>query len=183
MDKVVFTNGCFDLLHVGHIRYLAAAKLYGDRLIVGLNSDESFRRHKKRNPINREAWRYEMLMALECVDEVRVFYEDTPERLLSEIKPDVLVKGPDYSPHEVLGREHAKKTICLDVGAQIHTSELIEKITASAPKSLPPGEVPRHHDRDFPQCKVAVDALYKKRDELQATIERLQSDGEQVEKL
>ena len=128
MGKVVFTNGCFDLLHVGHIRLLAAAKQHGDWLIVGLNSDASFRRHKGRNPINREAWRYEMLMALECVDEVRVFYEDTPERLLSEIKPDVLVKGPDYTPDEVLGREYAKKTVCLEVGTQIHTSDLIEKI-------------------------------------------------------
>lgn len=126
--KVVFTNGCFDLLHVGHIRYLAAAKLYGDRLIVGLNSDESFRRHKNRNPINCEQWRYEMLMALASVDEVRIFEEDTPERLLSEIKPDVLVKGPDYAPHEVLGREYAKKTVCLEVGVHIHTSDLIEKL-------------------------------------------------------
>jgi D-beta-D-heptose 7-phosphate kinase/D-beta-D-heptose 1-phosphate adenosyltransferase len=126
--KIVFTNGCFDLLHVGHIRYLAAANALGDRLIVGLNSDESFRRHKGRNPINCEQWRYEMLMALTCVDEVRIFDADTPVDLIAEISPDVLVKGPDYSPSEVLGREHAKKTICLDVGAQIHTSELIEKI-------------------------------------------------------
>lgn len=126
--KIVFTNGCFDLLHVGHVRYLAAAKLYGDRLIVGLNSDESFRRHKKRIPINCEEWRYEMLMALASVDEVRIFEEDTPERLLSEIKPDVLVKGPDYAPHEVLGREYAKKTVCLEVGVHIHTSDLIEKL-------------------------------------------------------
>jgi D-beta-D-heptose 7-phosphate kinase/D-beta-D-heptose 1-phosphate adenosyltransferase len=126
--KVVFTNGCFDLLHVGHIRYLAAANALGDRLIVGLNSDESFRRHKGRNPINCEQWRYEMLMALKCVDEVRIFDADTPVDLIAEISPDVLVKGPDYSPSEVLGREYAKKTICLDVGAQIHTSDLIEKI-------------------------------------------------------
>lgn len=126
--KIVFTNGCFDLLHVGHIRYLAAARLHGNRLIVGLNSDESFRVCKKREPINCEQWRYEMLMALECVDEVRIFNEETPEALLAKILPDVLVKGPDYSPHEVLGREYAKKTICLEVGAQIHTSDLIEKI-------------------------------------------------------
>ena len=130
MRKLVFTNGCFDILHVGHIRYLFAAKLLGDRLIVGLNSDDSFRRHKKRDPINCEAWRYEMLIALASVDEVRIFEEDTPERLLSEIRPDILVKGPDYTPDEVLGREYAKKTICLEVGAQVHTSDLIEKIKA-----------------------------------------------------
>jgi D-beta-D-heptose 7-phosphate kinase/D-beta-D-heptose 1-phosphate adenosyltransferase len=126
--KVVFTNGCFDLLHVGHVRYLVAAKNYGDWLIVGLNSDESFRRHKGRNPINDEQSRYEVLDALECVDEVRIFSEDTPERLLSEICPDVLVKGPDYSPDEVLGREYAKQTFCLEVGSQTHTSDIIDKI-------------------------------------------------------
>ncbi len=134
MDEVkvvVFTNGCFDLLHVGHIRYLAAARLHGDWLIVGLNSDESFRRHKGRNPINCEQWRYEMLMALGCVDEVRIFDEDTPERLLSEIEPNILVKGADYKPEDVLGREHAKKVLCLEVGAQVHTSDLIEKIKQS----------------------------------------------------
>lgn len=130
MNKIVFTNGCFDILHVGHIRYLAAAKQLGDWLIVGLNSDESFRRHKKREPINFVEYRYEMLLALECVDEVEVFTEDTPVRLISEISPDVLVKGPDYTPSKVLGREHAKKTICLDVDADIHTSDLIEKIKA-----------------------------------------------------
>lgn len=126
--KVVFTNGCFDILHVGHIRYLAAAKLHGDWLIVGLNSDESFRRHKGRNPFNPEQWRYEMLMALGCVDEVRIFEEDTPEDLIAELRPDVLVKGHDYKPEEVLGRQYAKKTLCLAVGAQVHTSDLIEKI-------------------------------------------------------
>ncbi len=126
--KVVFTNGCFDILHVGHIRYLAAAKRHGDWLIVGLNSDDSFRINKKRHPINCEQWRYEMLMALGCVDEVRIFDEETPETLLSEIQPDILVKGPDYKPENVIGREHAKKVLCLSVGAQIHTSDLIEKI-------------------------------------------------------
>ena len=126
--KVVFTNGCFDILHVGHIRYLAAASLHGDWLIVGLNSDESFRRHKGRNPINPEHWRYEQLMALKSVDEVRIFEEDTPEFLIQEIEPDVLVKGHDYKPEEVVGREYAKKTLCLQVGTQIHTSDLIEKI-------------------------------------------------------
>ena len=128
MDKVVFTNGCFDLLHVGHIRYLAAAKLHGDWLIVGLNSDESFRRHKGRDPINPEQWRYEVLLALGCVDEVRIFEDDTPEFLIQEIQPDVLVKGHDYKTEEVVGREYAKKTLCLQVGDQIHTSDILAKI-------------------------------------------------------
>ena len=128
---VVFTNGCFDILHVGHIRYLAAAKRHGDWLIVGLNSDDSFRINKKRDPVNCVQWRYEMLMALGCVDEVRIFIEETPETLLSEIRPDILVKGPDYKPENVIGREHAKKVLCLAVGAQIHTSDLIEKIKQS----------------------------------------------------
>jgi D-beta-D-heptose 7-phosphate kinase/D-beta-D-heptose 1-phosphate adenosyltransferase len=132
-ERVVFTNGCFDILHVGHIRYLSAAKRHGDWLIVGLNSDNSFRRHKEREPVNSEEHRYEMLMALGCVDEVRLFDEDTPEVLLAEIRPDVLVKGQDYEPEDVLGREYAGETVCLAVGAQIHTSDIIKKIQRLTP--------------------------------------------------
>ena len=126
--KVVFTNGCFDLLHIGHVRYLEAAREYGDVLIVGVDSDESFRRHKGRNPLFTQEYRAEMLRALSCVDEVRVFEEDTLVSLIEEIQPDVLVKGEDYKPEEVLGREHAKKTICISVGVELHTSDLIERI-------------------------------------------------------
>ena len=128
VPTVVFTNGCFDLLHIGHVRYLNTAKMHGDWLIVGLNSDHSFRIHKKRNPIFPEQHRYEMLMALKSVDEVRIFEEPTPLLLIEEIRPDVLVKGPDYRPEDIVGREYAKKTMCLEVGTQIRTSDIIEQI-------------------------------------------------------
>ena len=126
--RVVFTNGCFDMLHIGHVRYLEAAREYGDVMIVGVDSDESFRRHKGRNPLFPQHDRAEMLRALSCVDEVRIFEEGTLVKLIEEIQPDVLVKGEDYKPEEVLGREHAKKTICISVGVELHTSDLIARI-------------------------------------------------------
>ena len=126
--KVVFTNGCFDILHVGHVRLLAAAKLHGDWLIVGLNSDESFRRHKGRDPINFEGHRYEVLMALQSVDEVRIFDEDTPLETIAVIRPDFLIKGCDYEPEDVVGREYATAVLCLGVGTTIRTTSIIEKI-------------------------------------------------------
>jgi len=131
VPTVVFTNGCFDLLHIGHVRYLNTAKFHGDYLIVGLNSDQSFRLCKGRNPIFPEQHRYEMLAALRSVDEVRIFDEPTPLALIAEIQPDVLVKGPDYRPEDIVGREYAKKTLCLEVGTQIRTSDIIEQIRQS----------------------------------------------------
>jgi rfaE bifunctional protein nucleotidyltransferase chain/domain len=125
---IVFTNGCFDLLHVGHVRYLAKARELGDHLIVGLNSDESFRRHKGRDPLFNEHQRAELLEALKSVDEVRIFNEDTPLQLLEEIRPDVLVKGDDYKPEDVVGREYAKRTVCIATGIQIHTRDILSKI-------------------------------------------------------
>ena len=103
---VVFTNGCFDILHIGHIRYLEQAKVLGDKLIVGVNGDESVRRLKgPGRPINTVSDRVEMLKALECVDEVIVFDEDTPYALIDRLKPDILVKGGDYTIDEVVGRD------------------------------------------------------------------------------
>lgn len=96
---VVWTNGCFDILHVGHIRSLKAAKKYGDILIVGVNSDESVRQLKGvERPVIPAKERVEILAALECVDAVVVFNELTPERALSELRPDVHCKGADYRP-------------------------------------------------------------------------------------
>ena len=104
-QRVVFTNGCFDLLHVGHARLLRQAADLGDVLVVGLNSDASVRRLKgSSRPINDEASRAELLAALECVDVVTVFDDDTPLSLIEAIRPDVLVKGGDYTPDEVVGR-------------------------------------------------------------------------------
>ncbi len=104
--KVVFTNGCFDLLHVGHIQYLQHAKRLGDLLVIGLNDDASVRRVKEEGrPLIAERQRALLLSALECVDYVVFFSEDTPENLIREIRPDILVKGGDYAPDEVLGRD------------------------------------------------------------------------------
>lgn len=103
-ETVVFTNGCFDILHRGHVEYLAQARNEGDCLIVGLNSDDSVRRLKGDNrPINQEDDRALLLAALECVDYVILFDEDTPESLIRSVEPDVLVKGGDYTPDTIAG--------------------------------------------------------------------------------
>ena len=103
-DVVVFTNGCFDLLHPGHISYLEKARSLGNRLIVGLNSDESVKRLKgSARPVNNQQDRARLLAALQCIDAVVVFEEDTPARLIEEVKPDILVKGGDYSANQVVG--------------------------------------------------------------------------------
>ena len=102
--KIVFTNGCFDLLHVGHIRYLSNAKKLGDFLIVGLNSDESVKILKGQNrPINQFEDRAMLLLALRSVDLVIMFEEQTPENLINKIVPDVLVKGGDYDIEDIAG--------------------------------------------------------------------------------
>lgn len=104
--EVVFTNGCFDLLHRGHAAYLAAAAREGDRLVVGLNSDDSVRRLKgPGRPVLPAGDRAYLLASLRCVDAVTVFAEDTPLSLIRVLEPDVLVKGEDYAPEEVVGRE------------------------------------------------------------------------------
>jgi len=101
--RVVFTNGVFDILHVGHVTYLEAARSLGDALVVGVNSDASVRRLNKgpERPINPELARAQVLRALRCVDAVVIFDDDTPYALIAEIEPDVLVKGGDYDPDEL----------------------------------------------------------------------------------
>src|SRR4030067_717602 len=104
--KIVFTNGCFDLLHVGHVKYLAKAKRTGDVLVVGLNSDSSVRRLKgKGRPILSQKDRGEILAALESVDYVTIFKEDTPDKLIRLVRPDILVKGADYKADNIVGAE------------------------------------------------------------------------------
>ncbi len=104
--QIVFTNGCFDLLHVGHIRYLKEAKKQGDILIVGVNTDASVKRIKgPQRPIQIEQDRAEILAALECVDFVTLFDEDTPLNLIKELKPQVLVKGGDWKPEQIVGSD------------------------------------------------------------------------------
>ena len=104
--QIVFTNGCFDLLHVGHVRYLAAAREAGDLLIVGINDDASVRRLKgPERPLVAEADRAEVVAALAVVDFVTIFGEDTPAEVITALQPDVLVKGADWAPDQVVGRE------------------------------------------------------------------------------
>lgn len=105
--RIVFTNGCFDLLHIGHTRYLQAARELGDLLVVGVNSDASVRALNKstERPIVPEAQRAEVLAALACVDYVAVFDEPDPGSLIAALQPDVLVKGGDWPPDQVVGRE------------------------------------------------------------------------------
>ena len=105
-QKIVFTNGCFDVLHYGHVRYLLDAKSLGDLLVVGLNSDDSVRRLKgESRPINGEKERAFVLAALEFVDYIVVFEEDTPKKLIETVKPDVLVKGGDYQIENIVGAD------------------------------------------------------------------------------
>ena len=105
-DRIVLTNGCFDLLHTGHVRSLEQARSLGDRLVVGVNLDGSVRRLKgPGRPIVPARPRMELVAALACVDYVLVFDDDTPHRLLRALRPDVLVKGGTYSPEQVVGRE------------------------------------------------------------------------------
>jgi D-beta-D-heptose 7-phosphate kinase/D-beta-D-heptose 1-phosphate adenosyltransferase len=104
--KVVFTNGCFDLLHVGHVRYLQAARALGDFLVLGLNDDASVQRLEKGpgRPLTPQDERAEILAALTCIDAVVIFSQDTPLELILTLRPDVLVKGGDYTPETIVGR-------------------------------------------------------------------------------
>lgn len=127
--KIVFTNGCFDILHKGHVSYLNIAKSFGDVLIVGLNSDASVRALKGENrPVNEEDDRAYMLSALESVDYVVVFNEDTPYELIKKIQPHTLVKGADYEGKEVVGSDIAKETRLVEFVEGKSTTKLIEKI-------------------------------------------------------
>ena len=133
-QRIVFTNGCFDVMHVGHTRYLQAARDLGDLLVVGVNTDRSVRSLNKGSdrPIVPDDQRAEVLAALACVDYVVLFDEPDPGRLIGEIQPDVLVKGGDWTPDKIVGRETVEarggvvKTIPLVPG--VSTTALVEKI-------------------------------------------------------
>lgn len=127
-NKVVFTNGCFDLLHKGHIEYLSSAADNGDVLVVGLNSDNSVQRIKgDKRPIQDEASRAITLASLKMVTVVVLFDEDTPHNLISEVQPDVLVKGSDYKEDEIVGADIVKGR-----GGEIITVSLTEGYSTSA---------------------------------------------------
>jgi D-glycero-beta-D-manno-heptose 1-phosphate adenylyltransferase len=133
--KVVFTNGVFDLLHPGHLRYLQAARAEGDVLIVGINSDRSVRAIKGADrPITPEAERAELLAALACVDAVVVFGEETPAEIIRAVRPDVLVKGADWAADAIVGRDTVEagggKVVRIPVEAGWSTSSIVERIRA-----------------------------------------------------
>ncbi len=126
--KIVFTNGCFDILHAGHVKYLEVAKSFGDMLIVGLNSDQSVRRLKgESRPINQSEDRAYVLSALESVSFVVEFEEDTPYELIKAVEPDVLVKGGDYEGKEVVGSDIAKELRLVDFVDGKSTTNIIKK--------------------------------------------------------
>jgi rfaE bifunctional protein nucleotidyltransferase chain/domain len=131
--KIVFTNGCFDIIHAGHVDYLEKAKSLGDFLVVGLNSDESVKRLKgPTRPVNPVDQRKKVLQALKPVDLVIVFEEDTPERLIKEIKPDVLVKGGDWKIENIVGADfvmsYGGKVYTIDFVYDTSTTKIIEKV-------------------------------------------------------
>lgn len=135
--KIAFTNGCFDILHLGHVRYLEKAKKKGRVLIIGLNNDRSVRRIKgPQRPIQNQRARAVVLAALACVDYVILFHEETPYKLISALKPDILIKGADWKGRGVVGRDIVVKNkgrvelIAFEPG--FSTSKIIKKIKACA---------------------------------------------------
>lgn len=126
-SKVVFTNGCFDILHLGHIQYLAKAKALGDILIIGLNSDESIKRLKGvERPINNEYARAILLATMEIVDYVILFQDDTPLELIKAVAPDILVKGGDYENEPIVGAEWV-----LSRGGEVKTINFLQGYSSS----------------------------------------------------
>lgn len=131
-QKISFTNGCFDILHAGHLYSLKEAKAQGDILIVGINSDKSVRKNKEPSrPLINQHERAQMLAHLECVDYVVIFDEDSPEELVRKIKPDVLVKGADYAGQKLAGADFAKEIYLVELQDGLSTTKIIEKAKGS----------------------------------------------------
>ncbi len=126
--KIVFTNGCFDILHIGHIRYLEEAKNFGDVLVIGLNTDNSTSKIKPGRPVIPEQQRAEVLSALYMVDYIIFFNEDTPYELIREVEPDVLIKGADWKKEDIAGRNLVKEVHTIPFVKGASTSEIIKKI-------------------------------------------------------
>jgi D-beta-D-heptose 7-phosphate kinase/D-beta-D-heptose 1-phosphate adenosyltransferase len=136
-ERLVFTNGCFDLLHIGHTRYLQEAKRLGDCLIVGINSDASVRAIKPDGrPIVPQAQRAEVLAALACVDHVVIFDEPDPRNLIAAVQPDVLVKGGDWPIDQIVGREIVQArggtVVTIPLVPDVSTTTLVQRIKSSA---------------------------------------------------
>ncbi len=138
-ERIVFTNGCFDLLHIGHTRYLEEAKHLGDRLVVGLNSDDSVRQLSKGpvRPIVTAAQRAEVLAALACVDYVTIFDEPDPLNLIEAIRPNILVKGGDWAPDHIVGKAFVEaqggSVRNIPLIPDISTTKIVEHILAHHP--------------------------------------------------
>lgn len=131
--KIIFTNGCFDILHSGHIQYLQKSKNLGDILIVGLNSDESVKKNKgPSRPINNQQERYLVLSSLPFIDYIIIFEEKNPYKLISKLIPNILVKGADYKLEEVIGRNLVEKVVLMDVKKGFSTSNIINRIVSSS---------------------------------------------------
>ena len=131
--RIVFTNGVFDILHPGHVRYLQAARKLGDLLVVGLNADESVRRNKgPERPINPEGERAEVLAALACVDAVVIFHEEIPDAIIRLVQPDVLVKGADWAADRIVGRDTVEarggQVVRMPVEEGFSTTALVHRI-------------------------------------------------------
>ncbi|HDO22904.1 MAG TPA: D-glycero-beta-D-manno-heptose 1-phosphate adenylyltransferase [Nitrospirae bacterium] len=126
--KIVFTNGCFDIIHAGHVRYLRDARKYGDILIVGLNSDRSVGSLKHGRPIVPEGERAEVIAALDMVDYAVVFDEETPYELIKAIKPDVIVKGGDWDVGDIVGADLVREVYSLPYHKGISTTDIVRKI-------------------------------------------------------
>jgi D-glycero-beta-D-manno-heptose 1-phosphate adenylyltransferase len=131
--RVVFTNGVYDLIHPGHVRYLRAARKLGDGLVVGVNSDRSVRANKGPDrPINAEMERAEILSALDSVDAVVIFDEETPHVLITELQPDILVKGADWAEDAIVGRDVVEarggRVVRMPVEAGYSTSAILQRV-------------------------------------------------------
>lgn len=131
--SIVFTNGCFDLLHPGHVRYLQKARAEGDLLVVALNSDPSVRKIKgEGRPILPQSDRCEVIGALTCVDYVTTFDEETPQTIIEELEPNILVKGGDWVKNQIVGRDFVEKSggkvVSIDFEKGFSTSDIIERI-------------------------------------------------------
>jgi len=129
--KIVFTNGCFDLLHAGHVRYLNRARKLGDVLIIGLNADSSVAGLKPGRPVNSQKHRAEVLAGLAAVDYIVIFSEKTPYNLIKTVRPDLLVKGGDWKKEDIVGSDIAKETRSLAYIKGLSTTKTIEKILRS----------------------------------------------------
>lgn len=132
-EKIVFTNGCFDIVHKGHIEYLAQAAALGTKLVVGLNTDASVKRLKgEKRPVNDQEARAILLSALIFVDKIVLFDEDTPYELIKYIQPDILVKGKDYKPEQIVGYDIVKnkggEIITIDLTAGYSTTSILNKL-------------------------------------------------------